>query len=323
MMASPISIPQCVLVTGANGFVGSHVIDALLQSGYSVKAVVRHFWNKAPQGVEVIYADLSLPVNWSEALVGVSTIIHLAARVHQMDESPQMAIDEFRNINTRATLELAEQAARAGVKRFIYLSTIAVNGSFTAPDEYFTEQSQPNPKSAYAISKYESELGLRKLSQLYSMEVTMIRPPMVYGLNAPGNFLRLVSLIKTRIPMPFGCANQPRSFIFIKNLVDFILLSIHHPIAGNELFLISDGDDIALNDLIHQISHNLKFRNSVFPVPLNLLEGLLRILGRQGLVNQLLQPLRTDIGKARTLLLWSPPYASSKGLNLSVEKPCD
>ncbi|MBT8518878.1 NAD-dependent epimerase/dehydratase family protein [Polynucleobacter paneuropaeus] len=320
MMVSPISIPQCVLLTGANGFVGSHVIDALLQSGYSVKAVVRHSWNRAPQGVEVITSDLSLPVNWNEALIGVSTIIHLAARVHQMDESSQMAIDEFRNINTRATLELAEQAARAGVKRFIYLSTIAVNGSFTLPDEYFTEQSQPNSKSAYAISKYESELGLQKLSQRYSMEVTMIRPPAVYGLNAPGNFSRLVSLIKTRIPLPFGCANQPRSFIFIKNLVDFILLSIHHPGAGNELFLISDGDDIALNDLICQISHNLKFRNYIFPVPLNLLEGLLRILGRQGLVNQLLQPLRIDIGKARTLLRWSPPYTSSKGLNLSVEK---
>jgi len=320
MMVNPISTPECILVTGANGYVGSHIIDALLQSGYSVKAAVRNAWNSAPKGVVLIIADLSLPVDWSDSLRGVSTIIHLAARVHQMDESPRMALEEFRNINTRATLELAEQAAKAGVKRFMYLSTMGVNGVFTRPGECFTEQSNLRPKSSYAISKYESELGLRKLSQQYPMEVTLIRPPMVYGKNAPGNFFRLVSLIKTGIPLPFGLAKNRRSFIFIENLVSFMLVCITHPAAGNELFLVSDDDDLSLNDLIHQISKNLKVRSMAWPVPLSFLQTLLGIFGRSRTANQLLKPMRVNISKARNVLTWRPPYSASDALNLSLKE---
>ena len=246
MTVNPTADPKLILVTGANGFIGSHVIEALSTKGYIVKAVARNALRSSSANVEMIAADLSLPIDWGEALGGVSTIIHLAARVHQMNEAPQMALDEFKNINTRATLELAEQAAKAGVNRFIYLSTIAVNGAFTLPGECFAEVSTPCPQSSYAISKYEAELGLQKIAQQYPMEVVIVRPPMVYGANAPGNFSKLVSLIKTRIPLPFGCAKNPRSFIFIGNLVSFIETCINHPAAGNQLFLVSDADDVSL-----------------------------------------------------------------------------
>jgi nucleoside-diphosphate-sugar epimerase len=310
---------QSVLVTGANGFVGSHVINELLKEGCFLKAAVRSSWANAPEGVELITADLSSLVDWDVALVGVDAVIHLGARVHQMNESPKMALELFRNINTRATLELAEKAAKAGVKRFIYLSTMAVNGNFTHPGEYFTEQSAPNPKSSYAISKYESELGLQKLAQQYPMEVTIIRPPMVYGAYAPGNFSKLVSLIKSRIPLPFSSANNLRSFIFINNLVDFIVFCIDHPAAGNELFLVSDGDDISLNFMIRQISQNLNLSASMFPLPSVLLERLFQVLGRPGLAAQLLRPMRVDISKAQRLLDWTPSSSSLEGIAESMK----
>ena len=310
---------QFVLVTGANGFVGSHVINALLRNGYSVKAVVRNPWSNAPYGVEVLVANLSLPIDWNDALRGVTTIIHLAARVHQMDESLQMALDEYKNINTRATLVLAEQAAKAGVKRFIYLSSIAVNGAFTAPGEYFTEQSEPSPVSPYAISKYESELGLQKLAHKYAMEYVIIRPPMVYGLEAPGNFSRLVSIIKSRIPLPFGLASNYRSFIFIKNLLNFILVCIEHPTAGNQLFLVSDDDDLSIQALVKKISRNLRLRTMNFPFPIGVLEKFFVIFGKVALKNQLFKPMRVDISKARIMLGWTPPYSSTKGLELSIK----
>jgi nucleoside-diphosphate-sugar epimerase len=318
MTVRPASDPKRVLVTGANGFIGSHVIEALLTKGYSLKAVARNALLNSSPDIEMITADLSLPIAWEEALVGVSTIIHLAARVHQMNEAPQMALDEYKNINTRATLELAEQAAKAGVNRFIYLSTMAVNGAFTLPEQSFTEVSTPCPQSSYAISKYEAELGLQKIARQYPMEVVIIRPPMVYGANAPGNFSKLVSLINTRIPLPFGCANNLRSFIFIGNLVSFIESCINHPAAGNELFLASDADDVALCSMIEQISRNLKLTSNIFPLPLAMLEGLLILLGRRGLANQLLKPMRIDISKAQSLLGWIPPYTAHEGLIVSV-----
>jgi nucleoside-diphosphate-sugar epimerase len=320
MMTNTALSPQCALVTGANGFVGSHVIDALLKNGCSVKAVVRNAWSNAPQGIEVLVADLSLPVDWSDALCGVTTIIHLAARVHKIDKSPQKVLDEFRSINTRATLELAEQAAKAGVKRFIYLSSVAVNGTFTAPGEYFTEQSEPRPISPYAISKYESELGLQKLAQQFAMEYVIIRPPMVYGVKAPGNFSRLVSLVETGIPLPFKLVKNPRSFIFIENLVSFVLACVEHKAAGNELFLVSDGEDLSLSDLVFQISKNLKCGVTVWPVPTSFLKLFLKFLGRGGMVNQILKPMRINNGRALTILGWRPLYSATAAINLSVKK---
>lgn len=320
MMVSSTSISKSVLVTGANGFVGSHVIDWLLKAGYTVKAVVRNSWESPPVGVELIVADLSVRVDWSNALQDVATIIHLAARVHQMKQSPQMTLEQYRIVNTHATLDFAEQAAKAGVKRFVYLSSIAVNGTFTELSEFFTEQSEPKPKSSYAISKYESELGLQKLALLYPMEVTIIRPPMVYGENAPGNFSRLVAIVKTGIPLPFRLAKNQRSFIFIENLASFILACVEHPAAGNELFLISDDDDISLCILICEISKNLKKRPKVFSLSVRLLEPIFIFFGQKTLVNQLLKPMRINISKARSLLGWDPPYSSFFGLRNSIKK---
>jgi len=317
-MVNAESCPRCVLVTGAHGFVGSHIVDALLKNGYSVKAVVRNAWSNAPKGVEVLIADLSKSVNWNNALCGVTTIIHLAARVHQKNQ-PHMALEEFRNINTRATLELAEQASNVGVKQFIYLSTIAVNGTFTEPGEKFTEQSESRPKGSYAISKYEAELGLKRLAEQRPMALTIIRPPMVYGKNAPGNFSRLISLIKTRIPLPFGSVVNLRSFIFIENLTDFIMLCVEHPDARNELFLVSDNDDRSLKTMIFQISNILELRVGVFPFPVSWLEWALRLIRRSDMVNQLLKPMQIDITKAHVLLGWTAPYGVSDGLTISIK----
>lgn len=318
MKTNQMSDPKFILVTGANGFVGSSVVKSMVNMGYSIKAVMRKASHNHSEAVEIITADLSHPIDWAHDLKGISTVIHLAARVHQMNESPQDSLDEFRNINTRATLELAEQSAKAGVRRFIYLSTMAVNGSHTLPGEFFTEDSQPNPRSSYALSKYASEQGLKKISEQYPMEVVIIRPPMVYGANAPGNFSKLVSLIKSRVPLPFALAKAPRSFIYIGNLVNFIEVCINHPGAANEIFLVSDADDISLAFMIDQISRSLHLRVNLFPLPIALLEGLLTLLGRSGLANQLLKPMRIDISKAQGLLEWVPQYSSIDGVKFSI-----
>ena len=319
-MVSSITSPHCILVTGANGFVGSHVIGALLKSGYTVKAVVHKTSDNVPSGVELIVVDISVPFNWSKALSGVTTIIHLAARVHQMDESPHIALKECRNINTRATLELAQEAAKAGIQRFIYLSTIAINGAFTEVGEFFTEESTVNPKGSYAISKYEAELGLQKLAKTCSMVVTIIRPPMIYGVKASGNFSRLITLVRSSMPLPFGLVKNPRSFIFIENLVSFILTCINHPDAGNELFLVSDDEDLSLSELILQLSSYLNVNAKLLPVPLGFLQIILIVIGKGGLANKLVKPMRINIAKARSLFGWSPPYSAVIGLNLSTKK---
>jgi nucleoside-diphosphate-sugar epimerase len=318
-MRNSASDPQVVLVTGANGFVGSHVVKALVKRGHHIKAVVRKTTQNSSEFVEVVNANLSKSIDWTRNLGNVSTVIHLAARVHQMNESLQDSLDDFTNINTRATLELAEQSAKAGIKRFVYLSTIAVNGSFTLPGEFLTENSPPCPKSSYAISKYEAELGLQKIAQQYTMEVVIIRPPMVYGANAPGNFSKLISLVKTRIPLPFRSAKNLRSFIYVGNLVSFIETCINHPAAGNELFLISDDDDISLGKMIKQVSQDLGFGICFFSFPLIGLEGLLLLLGQRRLVNQLLKPLRIDISKAKRILEWIPPYSLVDGIRSAIK----
>lgn len=314
MKTNQIPDPKFILVTGANGFVGSNVVKSMVNMGYSIKAVMRKASHNHSEAVEIITADLSHQIDWAYDLKGVSTVIHLAARVHQMNESPQDSLDEFRNINTRATLELAEQSAKAGVRRFIYLSTIAVNGSHTLPGEFFTEDSQPNPRSSYALSKNESEQGLKKISEQYPMEIVIIRPPMVYGANAPGNFSKLVSLIKSRIPLPFALAKSPRSFIYIGNLVNFIEVCINHPRAANEIFLVSDIDDISLVSMIEQIGKVLNLRPKLFTFPLKLLESLLMLLGRSGLANQLFKPMRINPKKAQILLGWNPRYNFIEGI---------
>ena len=314
MIENSASDSKVVLVTGANGFVGSHLVKALVKRGHHIKAVVRKMTQNTSESVEIVSENLSESVDWASHLGAVSTVIHLAARVHQINESPQDSLDDFRNINTRATLELAEQSAKAGVKRFVYLSTMAVNGSFTLPGEFFTENSPPYPKSSYAISKYEAELGLQKIAQQYPMEVVIIRPPMVYGANAPGNFSKLVSLIKTRIPLPFGSAKNLRSFIYIGNLVSFIEVCVDHPMAGNELFLVSDIDDVSLVSMIEQIGMVLNLRPNLFTFSLKLLESLLMLLGRSSLVNQLFRPMRINPTKAQILLGWNPKSTFIEGI---------
>lgn len=309
-----------ILVTGANGFIGVHLISQLLDCGHSVKGLVRRGWGSAPDKVEVITGDLTSSFEDSGALSSVSTVIHLAARVHQMKGASQVGLDEYRKVNTVATLQLAEKSAKAGVKRFIYLSSLSVNGSYTMPGEFFTEGSIPNPGSPYAISKYEAELGLRKIAQKYSIEIVIIRPPMVYGLGAPGNFSRLVSLIKTRLPLPFGSSNQLRSLIYIENLISFIILCINHPAAANEIFLVSDDDDISLCELICKISFNLSFRPNIFSIPIRFLSKVFIIFKRVDLANQLLKPLRVNIAKARNLLGWTPPINLHTALSLSLKK---
>lgn len=314
MIENFASDSKFILVTGANGFVGSHVVKALVKRGNHIKAVVRKTSQNTSESIEIVSANLTESIDWTHDLSDVSTVIHLAARVHQMNESPQDCLDDFRNVNTRATLELAEQAAKVGVKRFVYLSTIAVNGSFTLPGEFFTENSPPCPMSSYAISKYEAEQGLKKIAQQYPMEVVIIRPPMVYGANAPGNFSKLVFLVKTRIPLPFRAAKNLRSFIYVGNLVNFIEVCVDHPAAGNELFLVSDIDDISLVSMIEQIGMVLNLRPNLFAFPLKLLEILLMLLGRSGLVNQLFRPMRINPTKAKILLGWNPESTFTEGI---------
>lgn len=309
-----------ILVTGANGYVGSALLERLLVEGMPVRAAVRTpatppvLRAKYPQGDVAAVGTVDSATDWSEALAGVEVVVHLAARVHVMRDEVADPLTEFRAVNVEGALNLARQAAKAGVRRFIYLSSIKVNGEGTLPGQFFTEQDIPLPLDPYGISKYEAEEGLRKIAQQANMELVIIRPPLVYGPGVKANFLNMMRWLQKGLPLPFAAIHNYRSLLALDNLVDFIVTCLDHPAAANQIFLVADGEDISTTDLLRRTAAALNVSARLFPVPQNLLEVGFKVAGKSDLARRLCGSLRLDITKARTVLGWYPPVSVNEGL---------
>lgn len=304
-----------LLLTGVTGFLGSRLMQVLLTiPELSITATARR---QAALNADLVVEvqDLSATTDWSVALVGQDCVIHTAARVHIMKDSMADPLTEYRRVNVDGTLNLARQAVSSGVKRFIFVSSIKVNGEHSPLGKPFTEDSYPSPEGPYAISKFEAEKGLKQLSQETGLEVVIIRPPLVYGPGVKGNFGNMIKLVQKGVPFPLGAIHNKRSLVAIDNLVDLIITCIDHTAAGNQIFLAGDGQDLSITDLLRGIAKAMDKRSILLPIPSSLLMLGARLFGREPEAHRLLGSLQVDISKARTLLGWEPPISLDEGLS--------
>jgi len=294
-----------ILVTGATGFIGQNLCPIISQQGLPFRAAVRRAVPNMPSSIQV--GEIDGATDWSEALDGIDSVIHLAGRAHVLKDVSTDPLAEFRRVNTDGTLNLAKQMVENGCKRLVFVSTIGVNGDATPIDQPFTEDSTPNPQLPYALAKWEAEQGLEGFKD--RLEIVVVRPPLVYGPNAPGNFGQLVRWIERGVPLPLGSARNQRSLIAVQNLCDFLIQCAQHPNVAGETFLVSDGEDLSTPELLESVARALGRRVTLFPVPEIILRLPLRLLGRERIVDQLFGSLVVDSSKARGLLNWSPPLS--------------
>ena len=285
-------------------------MERLLRDGYAVRAAIRKSADLLPPAVERVEGDLSPDRDWSGGLHGIDVVIHLAARVHVMRDAAADPLDEYRRVNVDGAVHLAGSAAAAGVRRFVYVSTLKVNGEAGR----FTESNEPAPADPYAQSKYEAEVALRRIAHDHQLEVVIIRPPLVYGPGAQANFRLLMRAIARGIPLPLSAIRNQRSLIGLDNLVDFIVTCLAHPAAANETFLVADGEDLSTPDLARRLAKAMGRRVRLFPVRPSLLRFVALLCGRKNVADRLLESLQADISKARTRLSWSPPVAVDEAL---------
>ena len=302
-----------ILVTGATGFVGQALCAELSRREIGYRPVSR-----VPRPDFIAIGAMDRNTDWSDALAGVDTVMHLAARVHVMNESAADPLAAFRAVNVDATANLARQAAAAGVKRFVFLSSIKVNGEETAAGKPFRASDVPHPQDAYGRSKLEAEEALLAISAETGMEVLIIRPPLVYGPGVKANFASLMKWAARPFPWPFGAVRNRRSLVYVGNLVDFMLLCASHPAVGNRVFLVSDDEDLSIGQLIAKLSSATGRKAWMLPVPPALLEGIAALLGRRAAAQRLLGSLQVDIGETRAVTGWSPPYSVEEGLTATV-----
>ena len=293
-----------VLVTGAAGFVGASLCRALASEGYSSVGLVRSLGERVP-GVEYLQIDLLLDQPFSQGFPQVDCIVHLAGRAHMLSDQAEDPLAAFRAVNRDATLRLAAKALQAGVKRFVFVSSIGVNGNQTDCGA-FDEQAVAQPHADYALSKFEAEEGLRALVDGTDMELVIVRPPLIYGVGAPGNFARLLKLVATGMPLPLGAVHNLRSLISLDNMVSFLIRCIEHPDAAGQLFLVADGQDVSTTQMVRQLASGMGRSPMFLPVPAVVLKIFLTILGKSSLYNQLCGSLQIDITKARCILGWVP-----------------
>jgi nucleoside-diphosphate-sugar epimerase len=306
-----------LLITGATGFVGRALTNHLCSASYDVAVTSRSSFPVVNRNAEqCVVGSLSATTNWGLALNRVDVVVHCAARAHILDDvnEPLLA---FREVNTAGTLNLARQAVEAGVERFIFLSSIGVNGNNNCSP--YTEEDSCHPQERYAISKYEAELGLRTIANDTNMEVVIIRPPLVYGVNAPGNFASLLRWVKKGIPLPLGSIHNQRSFIALDNLVSFIILCIDHPKAANEVFLISDGEDVSTTELLQKVAKVFGKRAFLLPVPVSWMTFVAKLVGKEDVANRLFGSLQMDNSKARRLLGWKPVITMDEQLKKTAK----
>ena len=309
------------LVTGGSGFLGRALIERLVQlPDCSVVAPVRATSAVLPAGVRQLpLTSLNGTNDWSEALTDVDVVVHAAARVHVMKEVSSDPLAAFREVNVEATLNLARAAAASGVKRFIYISSIKVNGEGTAPGTAYSADDVPAPIDPYGISKLEAEQGLKMLAADTGMEVVIIRPVLVYGPGVKANFLSMMRWLYRGVPLPFGAVHNQRSLVAIDNLVDLIVTCSDHPAAANQVFLVSDGEDVSTTQLLHKLAQALGTPARLLPIPVGLMSGVAALLGQRALSDRILGSLQVDISKNRQLLGWIPPVTLDKALSLTAQ----
>jgi nucleoside-diphosphate-sugar epimerase len=307
-----------ILVTGATGFIGMALVVELSTQGYKTHAAVRKTSTRLPSSIpQLATGDLSGQTDWREFLKNTDIVIHCAARAHIFKDKSADPMAEYIKVNAEATLNLASQAARTGVKRFIFVSTIGVFGSKSSKP--LTETDPVSPETCYAISKYRAEQGLLALAQQTAMEIVIVRPPLVYGPNTPGNLLKLMKLVRAGIPLPFGTVNNRRSFVALENLVSFIITCINHPKAAGEIFLISDNEALSTPELIRKISACMQQKIYLIPVSAGFMRSMAGLVGKREITDRLFGSLQVDNSKAKELLDWRPIISMDAQLKITVQ----
>lgn len=311
------------LITGATGFVGQAVVRRILADpSQEVVAPSRRETVWGDERVRPLRVhDLAIFDGWSEALVDVDAVVHCAARVHVMNDGAVDPLSEFRRTNVQGTLTLARQAAAAGVRRFVFISSVKVNGESTQAGSPFTAEQVPAPQDAYGISKLEAEEGLRKLSQQAAMEIVVIRPPLVYGPGVKANFASMARWLRRGVPLPLGAIVNQRSLVALDNLVDLVALALVHPNAAGQTFMVSDGEDVSTTELLHRTAAALGRRARLLPVPMSWLEMAAAMLGKRTVAQRLCGSLQVDISKTCELLGWRPPVRLDEALRKAMRSP--
>lgn len=302
-----------VLVTGATGFVGTALLAKLAVFGYETVPAVR-----CESGLlhEVAVGNVDASTDWRAALSGCDAVVHLAARVHVMDESSKNPLALYRETNTDATLNLARQSAASGVKRFVFISTIKVNGE--GRDAPYRETDVAEPEDAYAVSKWEAEQGLRRIAQETGLEIVILRPPLVYGPGVKANFLRLLRMVERGWPLPLGAIRNRRSLLYLGNFVDAIRVCTEHPAAVGQTFLLDDGEPVSTPELIRAVARATGRPPRLLAVPIGLLEFAGALLGKRAAVARLTGSLFVDSSAIRSCLGWTPPFSMEAGLAATV-----
>jgi len=305
---------KTVLVSGANGFVGKALCAELFQQGHGVRAAVRSENVQVANSETVPVGEINGETDWTGALSGINVVIHLAARVHVMNDTATDALAEFRKVNVDGALNLARQAVEAGVQRFIFISSIKVNGEGTQLGRPYSAEDEPAPLDPYGISKCEAEDALRQLAAETGLEVVIIRPPLIYGPGVKANFKSMMRYLDKGMPLPLGAIKNRRSLLALDNLIDLIITSIHHPAAANQTFLVGDGEDLSTPELLRRMAEALGKKARLVPIPIPVLMLGASLLGRQAMAQRLCGSLQVDISKARDLLGWTPPVNVDEAL---------
>jgi len=308
-----------ILLTGGTGFIGGSVLRRLIFEKYITTFTCRDKNNIPPlKANQCVVNSINKNTDWFNALRNQDIVLHCAGRAHNINEKEFNPVQIFNEVNVEGTLNLARQAVTSGVHRFIYLSSIGVNGVKTEKGESFDELDTPNPCNYYSQSKFEAEQGLLRISNETGLEVVIIRPPLVYGYNAPGNFGSLMRAVQRGWPLPLGAVDNQRSLVALDNLVDFIITCIFHPQAANQIFLVSDGQDLSTTELVRGMALAAGLPSRLLPVPLWALQAGASLLSKGDPVQRLCSNLQVDISKARRLLGWEPPVSVEEGLRRAM-----
>lgn len=311
---------QSIFLTGATGFVGGAILKRLVAEKYTVVAALRNGPQLLEDNVKIVHVEsFDDATSWKDSLDGVDVVIHAAARVHVMNDVEADPLGAFRRVNVEGTLNLARHALKAGVRRFVFISSIKVNGEGTPAGIAYSPQDVPAPADPYGVSKMEAERGLRELAAESGMEVVVIRPVLVYGPGVKANFRSMMNWLDKGIPLPFGSIHNKRSLVALDNLVDLIITCISHPAAANQTFLVSDGDDLSTTQLLRKMASALDRPARLLPIPARALSGAAILLGKKSLSNRLCGSLQVDISKTRSLLGWSPIVSVDDALKATAQ----
>lgn len=302
-----------ILVTGANGFVGQALFASLQVSGrYFVCGAVRKYTRNSKSVFNV--GDIDANTDWSRAVSNKNVVIHAAARAHIMKKMEVEPLIEYRKVNVAGTLNLARQAASAGVRRFIFISSIKVNGESTPTNSSFRHTDKAMPEDPYGVSKAEAEAGLWEIAKESGMEVVIIRPPLIYGLGVKANFASMMMLVSKNLPLPLGAINNKRSMVALDNLISLIVTCIDHPKAANQTFLVSDDQDVSTTELLRMMAYTFGKKSILIPIPMSWIRGVASLLGKKNVADRLCGSLQVDITHTKQMLGWKPPVTMEQQL---------